>query len=54
VTLRDWFAGQALSGFTKHCHNEISIEKIVTDSYAVADLMITRREADNKKEAEKA
>lgn len=45
MTLRDWFAGQALpSLITAAIAAGISEGSAVTDSYAVADLMITARQ----------
>jgi len=45
MTLRDWFAGQALSGLS----NRIRIEKhplcdIVKDAYAMANAMLAERD----------
>jgi hypothetical protein len=51
MTLRDWFAGQYLSTFTDESTDFPAIAHVC---YEMADAMIARREADNRKEAEKA
>lgn len=47
MTLRDWFAGQALAGM--NMEGAIPLEAYAADAYTVADAMLRRR--DKKKEA---
>jgi hypothetical protein len=47
MTLRDWFAGQALAGVTSSVNDEISVgqvEGIAEIAYALADAMLKARE----------
>ena len=47
MTLRDWFAGQALAGVTSSVNDEISVgqvEGIAEIAYALADAMLRARE----------
>jgi hypothetical protein len=47
MTLRDWFAGQALAGVTSSVNDEISVgqvEGIAEIAYALADAMLAARE----------
>jgi hypothetical protein len=46
MTLRDWFAGQALAGLVFHNHyGARSDDEIANGAYAYADAMIAAREA---------
>lgn len=42
MTLRDWFAGQAL-GVAASSYGAMSMVPIVDDAYRLADLMLERR-----------
>ncbi len=46
MTLRDWFAGQALAGMADHhdWHGEDGAEVRAQDAYIVADAMLKARE----------
>ena len=45
MTLRDWFAGQALAGLlAKYGFGEAEPESMAADSYAYADAMLKARE----------
>lgn len=43
MTLRDWFAGQALGGFVAIYGVEMSFDKAVSDSFELADAMLAER-----------
>lgn len=44
MTLRDWFAGKALSGFLSHPRDAGDIQENVDYSYQYADAMLKERE----------
>lgn len=44
MTLRDWFAGQALSGMYSDGCPANTIDAIASDAYRIADAMIRARE----------
>jgi hypothetical protein len=44
MTLRDWFAGQALAGYIGGLANSADPKRIAQYAYAVADAMLWRRE----------
>ena len=45
MTLRDWFAGQALAGMVAGSRGlDITIEQFATESYSLADAMLAERE----------
>ena len=47
MSLRDWFAGQALVGICAHPNNtsaKLSREDVALSSYAMADAMLAARE----------
>ena len=53
MSLRDWFAGQALIGFTNafissgwHSPNEYQIEVLAKNAYVAADAMLAERAKD--------
>lgn len=43
MSLRDWFAGQAITGILMTDHT-IPADDLATDAYAVADAMLKERE----------
>jgi hypothetical protein len=46
MSLRDWFAGQALVGLTSNPENShLSYETVARESYTLADTLIEVREA---------
>ena len=46
MSLRDWFAGQALSGMLADNDGYSSISKMSATAYTIADAMLEAREAD--------
>ena len=44
MSLRDWFAGQALAGLMASPEGRRRADEWVRDAFAIADLMITERE----------
>lgn len=45
MTLRDWFAGKALTGLlSTYPTDEVAWEKVSARAYGIADAMITARE----------
>ena len=46
MTLRDWFAGQALSGMLADDDGYSSTSKMSATAYTIADAMLEAREAD--------
>lgn len=49
MTLRDWFAGQALAGFAAHPDNHNWLQKeIAGDCYDWADAMLAERKEESK------
>lgn len=46
MTLRDWFAGQALAGFTVATNSTIEPEKYAAACYSLADAMLAARSKD--------
>lgn len=45
MSLRDWFAGQSLSGQLAHSKNvSISYEEFASDAYKMADAMLLERQ----------
>ena len=53
MTLRDWFAGQALSGILANPHNlrEVTFIDMANDSYRFADVMLVARADADLREA---
>ena len=45
MTLRDWFAGQALAGFLASDQPIVSYRSIAEDAYAFADAMMKARKS---------
>lgn len=45
MTLRDWFAGQALAGMTGNSENGGLLSTVAFDAYRFADAMLAAREA---------
>ena len=43
MTLRDWFAGQALAGMLGYEHRSGRFETFATDAYIYADAMLAAR-----------
>jgi hypothetical protein len=55
MTLRDWFAGQALAGFCQHTIPQLpmpdaDLQKLVTSCYEVGDAMLAGRENPQNKD----
>jgi hypothetical protein len=48
MSLRDWFAGQALMGAVAHGTGGCTAEYLASDSYQIADAMIAARKEDAK------
>ena len=48
MTLRDWFAGQALAGILADSKSEGTITEYARDAYRYADAMLTAREGGSK------
>ena len=48
MTLRDYFAGQALMGFCANPNNNCEVYSIVKDSYIISDAMLEAREVTNE------
>jgi hypothetical protein len=46
MTLRDWFAGQALMGKLAYC-DEVRIGLVAEEAYMYADAMLAQREVPN-------
>lgn len=44
LSLRDWFAGQALAGFLAHPEDTCDPEKSATWAYTIADAMLAARD----------
>lgn len=44
MSLRDYFAGQALSGLCAHAGFPMDVEELAGEAYELADAMITRKE----------
>lgn len=45
MSLRDWFAGQAIAGvLAEQCMEHLSSENIAEKAYALADAMLAERE----------
>lgn len=45
MSLRDYFAGQALTGFMSRCDPNSSLESVAQQIYVIADAMISARKA---------
>ena len=46
MSLRDWFAGQALVGLTREISGDVTVHRrngIVSDAYELADAMLAER-----------
>lgn len=43
MTLRDYFAGQALTDYAYRYQNELGAEDIASNCYALADAMLVQR-----------
>jgi hypothetical protein len=48
MSLRDWFAGQALMGAVAHGTGGCTAEYLASDSYQIADAMLAARKEDAK------
>ena len=49
MSLRDWFAGQALAGQIAHeCHEDPAYDIYAADAYAFADAMLAARAKEPK------
>jgi hypothetical protein len=48
MTLRDWFAGQALQGMLAEDADDITCTELADASYRCADAMIAARKGENK------
>lgn len=46
MSLRDWFAGQALCGLISYPNGQANCNILAVDSYAMADAMIAARKAE--------
>lgn len=46
MTLRDWFAGQALAGFTVATNSAFEPERYAQACYSLADAMLAQRNID--------
>jgi hypothetical protein len=44
MTLRDWFAGQALAGLVSYVVKGATFENVAEDAYKAADAMLRARE----------
>lgn len=44
MTLRDWFAGQALAGLVSYVVEGATFENVAEDAYKAADAMLRARE----------
>ena len=44
MTLRDWFAGQALAGMVSYVVEGATFENVAEDAYKAADAMLRARE----------
>ena len=44
MTLRDWFAGQALTGMVSYVVEGATFENVAEDAYKAADAMLRARE----------
>jgi hypothetical protein len=44
MTLRDWFAGQAMAGLASYVTKGATFDDIAKDAYAIADAMLAARE----------
>jgi hypothetical protein len=44
MTLRDWFAGQALAGLVSYVVEGATFENVAEDAYKTADAMLRARE----------
>jgi hypothetical protein len=44
MTLRDWFAGQALAGLVSYVVEGATFENVAEDAYKAADAMLKARE----------
>lgn len=44
MSLRDWFAGQALAGMLADASRSGSVEHYVDDAYSIADSMLAERQ----------
>lgn len=44
MTLRDWFAGQAMAGLASYIVKGATFENVVEDAYKMADAMLKARE----------
>ena len=47
MTLRDWFAGQALAGISQDIEGYRSLNDVAIDAYNQADAMLAERDQNN-------
>lgn len=54
VSLRDWFAGQAISGLVKRHRADVAWSEIAPTAYKIADAMLAKRSAPTTDDGVKA